>query len=110
MAAAGARLLRAFATQVEAMRRLRNGSSQYMRIEHVHLEAGAQAGGLFTGSSHADRRTVMASLRPARLCRLRTETSNRRCKVYFVAGRRSKANGAHLAVRTRPEVDRVGMR
>lgn len=43
MAAAGARLLRAFATQVEAMRRLRNGSSQYMRIEHVHLESGAQA-------------------------------------------------------------------
>lgn len=43
MAAAGARLLRAFATQVEAMRRLRNGSAQYMRIEHVHLESGAQA-------------------------------------------------------------------
>lgn len=43
MAAAGARLLRAFATQVDAMRRLRNGSSQYMRIEHVHLEPGAQA-------------------------------------------------------------------
>ncbi|WP_052435632.1 hypothetical protein [Bradyrhizobium japonicum] len=43
MAAAGARLLRAFATQVEAMRRLRNGGSQYMRIEHVHLEPGAQA-------------------------------------------------------------------
>lgn len=43
MAAAGARLLRAFATQVEAMRRLRNGSSQYMRIEHVHLVSGAQA-------------------------------------------------------------------
>jgi hypothetical protein len=43
MAAASARLLRAFATQVEAMRRLRNGSSQFMRVEHVHLEPGAQA-------------------------------------------------------------------
>jgi hypothetical protein len=43
MAAASARLLRAFATQVEAMRRLRNGGSQYMRVEHVHLEPGAQA-------------------------------------------------------------------
>ncbi|MCK1586299.1 hypothetical protein [Bradyrhizobium sp. 169] len=43
MAAAGARLLKAFATSVEAMRRLRNGSAQYMRIEHVHLEPGAQA-------------------------------------------------------------------
>lgn len=43
MAAAAARLLKAFATQVEAMRRLRNGSAQYMRIEHVHLEPGAQA-------------------------------------------------------------------
>jgi hypothetical protein len=43
MAAASARLLRAFATQVEAMRRLRNGGSQYMRIEHVHIEPTAQA-------------------------------------------------------------------
>lgn len=43
LAAASARLLRAFAMQVEAMRRLRNGSAQYMRIEHVHLEPGAQA-------------------------------------------------------------------
>lgn len=43
MAAAASRLLRAFAMQVEALRRVRNGSSQYMRIEHVHLEPGAQA-------------------------------------------------------------------
>jgi hypothetical protein len=43
MASAGARLLRAFAAQIEAMRRLRNGGSQYMRVEHVHLEPGAQA-------------------------------------------------------------------
>jgi hypothetical protein len=43
MAAASARLLRAFAAQVETMRRLRNGGSQYVRVEHVHLEPGAQA-------------------------------------------------------------------
>jgi hypothetical protein len=43
MAAASARLLRAFATQVETLRRVRHGSSQYMRVEHIHLEPGAQA-------------------------------------------------------------------
>lgn len=43
MAAAASKILRAFAIQVEALRRLRNGSSQYVRVEHVHLESGAQA-------------------------------------------------------------------
>jgi hypothetical protein len=43
MASAGARLLNAFTAQIEAMRRLRNGGSHYMRVEHVHLEPGAQA-------------------------------------------------------------------
>jgi hypothetical protein len=42
-ASAAARLLRAYATQVEALRRLRNGSSQLMRIEHVHINQGGQA-------------------------------------------------------------------
>lgn len=36
-AAAAARLLKAFATQVEALRRLRNGGSQFVRVEHVHI-------------------------------------------------------------------------
>jgi hypothetical protein len=35
MASAAARLLRAYATQVEALRRLRNGNSQTVRVEHV---------------------------------------------------------------------------
>ena len=43
MASAVAKLLKAFATQIETLRRLRSGGSQYMRIEHVHLETGAQA-------------------------------------------------------------------
>jgi hypothetical protein len=43
MAAAATKLLRAYAIQVETLRRLRAGGSQYMRIEHVHLEPGAQA-------------------------------------------------------------------
>jgi hypothetical protein len=43
MAAAASRLLRAYAMQVETLRRLRAGGSQYMRVEHVHLEPGAQA-------------------------------------------------------------------
>ena len=43
MAAAVSKLLRAFAIQVEALRRLRAGGSQYMRIEHIHIEPNAQA-------------------------------------------------------------------
>ena len=43
MASAASRLLRAYAIQVEALRRLRNGSSQTIRIEHVHIEEGGRA-------------------------------------------------------------------
>jgi hypothetical protein len=43
MASAAARLLRAYATQVEALRRLRNGGSQFVRVEHVHVNEGGQA-------------------------------------------------------------------
>jgi hypothetical protein len=43
MTSAAARLLRAFATQVEALRRLRNGGSQTVRVEHVHVNEGGQA-------------------------------------------------------------------
>ena len=40
---AASRLLRAYATQVEALRRLRNGGSQFVRVEHVHVYDGGQA-------------------------------------------------------------------
>jgi hypothetical protein len=40
---AAARLLRAYATQVETLRRLRNGGSQVVRVEHVHVNEGGQA-------------------------------------------------------------------
>jgi hypothetical protein len=43
MAAAASRLLRAFAIQVEALRRLRNGGSQVIRIERVDVRDGGQA-------------------------------------------------------------------
>jgi hypothetical protein len=43
MASTAARLLRAYATQVEALRRLRNGGSQIVRVEHVHVSEGSQA-------------------------------------------------------------------
>ena len=42
-ASAAARLMRAYATQVEALRRLRNGGSQVVRVEHVHVNEGGQA-------------------------------------------------------------------
>jgi hypothetical protein len=43
MAAATSKILRAYAIQVETLRRLHVGGSQYMRIEHVHIEPNAQA-------------------------------------------------------------------
>jgi hypothetical protein len=42
-ATAAARLARAFTMQLEALRRLRNGSSQLVRVEHVHVHEGGQA-------------------------------------------------------------------
>ena len=38
-----ARLMRAYATQVEVLRRLRNGGQQFVRVEHVHVNKGGQA-------------------------------------------------------------------
>jgi hypothetical protein len=38
-----ARLLRAFAMQLEILRRLRNGGQQFVRVEHVHVNNGGQA-------------------------------------------------------------------
>ena len=43
IANATARLSQAFASQMEAYRRLRNGSSQFVRVEHVHVNEGGQA-------------------------------------------------------------------
>ncbi len=43
LASAAARLLRAYSTQVETLRRLRHGGDQYVRVEHVHVSDGGQA-------------------------------------------------------------------
>jgi hypothetical protein len=40
---AAARLMRAYALQLEVLRRLRNGGQQYVRVEHVHVNDGGQA-------------------------------------------------------------------
>jgi hypothetical protein len=40
---AAARLMRAYASQVEVLRRLRNGGHQYVRVEHVQISDGGQA-------------------------------------------------------------------
>jgi hypothetical protein len=42
-ASAGARLLKAFATQLEAMRCLRNGGTQVIRVERIEVSDTAQA-------------------------------------------------------------------
>jgi hypothetical protein len=38
-----ARLMRAYAIQVEALRRLKHGGSQHVRVEHVYVNEGRQA-------------------------------------------------------------------
>jgi hypothetical protein len=43
LASAAARLLKAYAMQVEVLRRLRHGTGQYVRVEHVHIHEGGQA-------------------------------------------------------------------
>jgi hypothetical protein len=43
LASAAARLMRAYAAQVETLRRLRHGGDQYVRVEHVHVNDGGQA-------------------------------------------------------------------
>jgi hypothetical protein len=43
LGSAAARLLRAYSTQVELLRRLRNCGGQYVRVEHVHINEGARA-------------------------------------------------------------------
>jgi hypothetical protein len=43
MVAAVAKLGRTFAAQVEALRKLKNGGSQFVRVEHVHVNDGGQA-------------------------------------------------------------------
>lgn len=43
LASAAARLLKAYAMQVEVLRRLRHGGSQCVRVEHVHIHEGGQA-------------------------------------------------------------------
>jgi hypothetical protein len=43
LASAAAKLLRAYSVQVETLRRLRHGSDQHIRVEHVHINDGGQA-------------------------------------------------------------------
>src|SRR4029077_3601172 len=40
---AAARLMRAYAMQMEVLRRLRTGGQQFVRVEHVHVNDGGQA-------------------------------------------------------------------
>jgi hypothetical protein len=45
-------LMKVFTMQVEFLRRLRNGSQQLVRVEHVHINDGGQA---IIGNVKADR-------------------------------------------------------
>ncbi len=52
-----ARLMKAYATQMEVLRRLRFGGQQFMRVEHVHVNDGGQAviGNVRTQASSQDQ-------------------------------------------------------
>jgi hypothetical protein len=63
-AAAAARLTRAFTLQFEAYRRLRHGGDQYVRVEHVHINEGAQA---VIGNVHPQE-SGRAQLRETPMC------------------------------------------
>jgi hypothetical protein len=52
---AAARLMRACATQVEILRRMRNGGQQFVRVEHVHVNDGGQAVIGNVKKEHAER-------------------------------------------------------
>ena len=43
LGSAAARLLTAYVKQVEVLRRMRHGSKQLVRVEHVHVNEGGQA-------------------------------------------------------------------
>jgi hypothetical protein len=43
LGSAAARLLRAYAIQVEVLRRLRHGGQQYVRVEHIYINDGGKA-------------------------------------------------------------------
>jgi hypothetical protein len=43
LASATSKLLRAFSSQVDTLRRLRSGGDQNIRVEHVHVHEGGQA-------------------------------------------------------------------
>jgi hypothetical protein len=43
LASAAARLMRAYSAQVETLLRLRHGGDQHVRVEHIHINEGAQA-------------------------------------------------------------------
>ena len=63
LASAAARLMRAYSGQVETLRRLRHGGDQHVRVEHIHINEGAQA---VIGSVRApDRIKRLLPKRPA---------------------------------------------
>jgi len=43
LGATAARLMKTYAMQMEILRRLRTGSQQFVRVEHVHINNGGQA-------------------------------------------------------------------
>lgn len=43
LASAATQLIKATAVQTEQLRRLKGGQSQYVRVEHVHINDGGQA-------------------------------------------------------------------
>src|SRR5436309_13342758 len=79
MASAAARLLRAYTAQAEALRRLKNGSSQVVRVEHVHVNDGGQA---VIGNVRSSTPRCAARLIPAMPVVCRDRKSWRYCRWH----------------------------
>lgn len=60
LASAAAQLIKASAIQSEQLRKLKGGQSQYVRVEHVHVNDGGQAviGNVATGTRRGKNKTV----------------------------------------------------
>jgi hypothetical protein len=66
LGSAAARLLRAYSVQVEVFQRLRHGSQQLVRVEHVHINDGGQAiiGNVKPAQSGATGPSMWPSIQP----------------------------------------------
>ena len=95
-ASASTKLMRTFVSQVEALRRLRQGGSQFVRVEHVHVNEGGQA---IIGNVTPGNKKKMAAMKAHRDCCLKGQSQWRKHNPHSRRGRPA----APAARRTLPQ-------